>query len=55
MVKSKVTDDFQTEDVPEEQGYYNIGGMSARYTLCVRYTLCAHCNVFSIFLYLSDV
>ncbi len=23
---------------------YNTGGMQARYTLCVRYTLCAHCS-----------
>jgi hypothetical protein len=24
--------------------HFNIGGMPARYTLCVRYTLCAHCS-----------
>jgi hypothetical protein len=24
--------------------HYNIGGMPGHYTLCARYTLCAHCT-----------
>jgi hypothetical protein len=27
-------------------GNYNVGGMPARYTLCARYNLCAHCIMY---------